>query len=237
MTDLQFESHRFIRGCISIGLLTLGFCFGPNRGDSYPVSRILSLNVGQSSPDKVAQLLKVKADILSQGYCKDTAKTFAVIFRIRINVTNQSDKKLIVERTTAQYGIVVAHDEKNLSEGKYEYSPSLYITTEPVSPETHEKFKSPGAEFAILAPGELFQTEAWIRAPLAGRQQGSDQIPDTIPPGDHVLQVRFSTWDFQTKPEEIRKQWQSFGHLVYESISTGPLAFNLPPDPRLDNCH
>jgi hypothetical protein len=159
-----------------------------------------------------------------------------MMFRLRLSIVNRFDKKLILEKTTGLYGIFVARDEKKLSERKYEYHPSLDINMEPYVTETPERFKSPGPEFVILAPGESFQTEAWIRAPSAGRQQTSDQTEGTIPTGNHVLQVTFSTWDFQTEPKEIRKRWEPFGYLFYDNISTEPLPFTLPSDPRLDTC-
>jgi hypothetical protein len=246
MEHFQFRSNCSFRGMVfvHIALLTLGFFVYPDSlscqdllgGRRYLVSRIGSSRMGQSSPDNVGLLLKITTEIVSQSYCKDSAKTFAVIFSLRVRILNRSDKKLILERTTGLYGIVVAHDEKSLSERKYEYSPSLSITMEPVATETPERFKSPGPEFAILEPGESLQTDALVRAPFAGRQPGSDQTSGTIAPGNHVLQVRFLTWDFQTEPKKIRRSWEPLGYLVYDEISTGPLPFSLPSDPKLEAC-
>jgi len=230
--------HEFVL----IGLLTLVICFGTSlqashdtiTTDSYPVHRVTKY-----SPHQAGQPVRMTAEILSQRYCRDTAlKTFTIIFKLRMSVINQSGTNLIVEKTPGLglYSIVVAHDAKSLSERKYEYEPYLDMKMESLGPETPERFKSPGPDFAILAPGESLHSEKEIWAPFAGRLQGLDQAAGFIPAGDHVLRVTFSTWDFQTEPKEIRKRWEPFGYLVYEDISTPPLPFTLPSDPKLENC-
>jgi hypothetical protein len=189
-------------------------------------------------PSDDPQPLKMTAEILSQRYCSDNNKTFDIVFRIRLRIVNQSNKKLIIEKEPLSlyfHDFGIARNAKDLSAGRYEYHPNVDGAIER-APETSEQFKSPGSNFAIFAPGEAFQLDKDFGAESVGRQQETDSIPWTLPPGNHVLQISAATWDFETKPEQIRKQWESFGYLVYESISTGSLPFNLPADPKIEKC-
>ena len=175
------------------------------------------------------QPLKLTAAILSQRYCSDNNKTFDVVFRIRLRIVNQSNKKLIIEKDPLSlyfHDFAIARDARDLSARRYEYHPNVDGAIER-APETLERFKSPGPDFVIWAPGDSFQVEKEFGAEGVGRQHESDSIPWTLPSGNHVLQISAATWDFETKPDQIRKQWESFGYLVYETITTGPVPFNL----------
>jgi hypothetical protein len=49
-----------------------------------------------------------------------------------------------------------------------------------------------------------------------------------------------SLWPWWHKPDpiEIHKKWESIGELIYKTITTGPIPFHLPPDPKLEkNCN
>jgi len=209
------------------------------RGNQHPSMGMLFLNTTGANFEKYLEPLNMTAEVLGQRYCRSDVTTFTVVLKLRMHFVNQSGEKVIVEKTPGYgtYSVVIARDAKSLAEGKYEYNPSMEMIVEHTGPETPEKFKSPGPEFAILAPGESIHSEREIWAEELGRQHNSAETSGNVSPGNHVLRVTVSTWDFRTKPEEIRKRWQSFGYLVYESISTGPLPFSLPSDPKVDNCN
>jgi hypothetical protein len=176
------------------------------------------------------------AEILTQRYCRDSDKTFAAIFRVKIHVQNQSNQKLIVENTrrTGGYSVAIASDTEKLSKGKFLFNPDneWQITHDPPEPGVE-----PDGDFAILGPGKSFQGERELWASSAGRLHDADDVPNTLRSGNYVLQVSLSTWDYLTKPQRVQKRWKPFGHLVYDDIVSGPLSFYLPPDPKLGKCN
>lgn len=189
-------------------------------------------------PNDAAEPLKVTAEIISQRYCPCTETTFNVIFKLRIHFVNQTDRKLIVDKNLGwgPYHVEIASDEKSYVARKLEYNPNEDWTVEHLKPETAEQFKSPLPDFAILAPGESTKYESDFWASMIGPLPGAARRPEAIPPGNHVLAVWVSAWNHDLKPEEIHKQWESFGDLIYESVRVGPLPFNLPSDPKIEKC-
>ena len=194
--------------------------------------------------DEKVNPLKMTTEILGQRYCSDPGlKEFSIIFKVRVRLISQSSKRLIVENPTSgsciSCGVVIARDAASLSTGKLEYDPYVNwsVTFNPAAPP--EDFTTPGKAFAILPPGESLQIEDEIHADDAGRSQNTSEKPAEVPPGNHVLQITVPTWSYartRIKPEEMRKRWEPFGYLVYESIKSEPLPFVLPPDPKIDPC-
>lgn len=205
-------------------------------------SGIFSVGARQKSDDEKVSPLKMTAEILGQRYCSDPGiKEFSIIFKLRVRLINQSSKRLIVEKQPSGFSIfshvVIARDAASLSTGKLEYDPNVdtFTTFNPAAPP--EDLTTPGKAFAILSAGESVEIEGEIRADYAGRRQDASEKPDTVPPGNHVLRITVPTWDERrVKPEEIRKRWEPFGYLVYEYITSEPLPFVLPPDPKIDPC-
>jgi hypothetical protein len=180
--------------------------------------------------------LKLTAEIISQRYCRATDKTFTVIFRTKMRVLNQSNQKLIVENTlrNGAYGIAIAQDAKRLSEGKFLYNPVVEWQIQHDPPEPGYE---PGGDFAILAPGKSFQDQRELWATGVGRLHDAEDAPDAIRSGNYILQISFSTWDYDAKPEATQKRWKPFGHLVFDRIVFEPLPFNLPTDPKIGKCN
>jgi hypothetical protein len=189
-----------------------------------------------AGPTTDPQPLKLTAEILSQRYCRDTDKTFTIIFRAKMRVTNQSSQKLIVENTLRQggYGIAIALDPKNLSDGKFLYNPVVEWQIEHDPPEPGFE---PSGDFAILASGKSFQAEREFWASGVGRIRDTEDVRDTtLRSGNYVLQITFSTWDYDPKPQVTQKRWKPFGHLVFDNIVSEPLPFYLPSCPKLTKC-
>jgi hypothetical protein len=184
------------------------------------------------------QPLKITAEIMSQTYCPDDDNVYDAIFKLRMRFTNQTKTKLIVDKIIGHgvYGIVIASDAKNLSAGKNEYELNMEGATGHVPSETPGQFSSPAPYFSILAPGESVETMNDFWLVRLGSQHGSVGTRQSLQPGNHVLEVTLSTWSYQANPEEISKRWKSSGDLVYKTVKTGPLAFQLPSDPQLDHC-
>jgi hypothetical protein len=184
------------------------------------------------------QPLKTTAEIIDQRYCRNSERTYFAILKLRMQFFNSTDRNLILEKTLGQRisAIAVASDTKNLSENRYEHSPNGDWFVERFPPEKPEQFKSPGPDFLVLPPGESIKVEREIRALPVAAGDKPEEFLDSLRPGNHVLRLSISTWDFKTNPQEIRQRWEPIGYLIYDSISTGPLPFSIPSDPRLLEC-
>jgi hypothetical protein len=203
-----------------------------------PVSRLLSPEPIRERSATDAAPLKIKAEITREKYCADSDGTYNIIFSLHMRFLNQTNVRLIVEKALGHglYHITVTGDAKNLAAGDHEYDSNEDWIFGQVPPETPEQFKSPGPNFAILNPGESLDAESDFWAMHAGSQRDSAENRSPLKPGSHFLQVTLATWNHHTEPEEVRKRWEPFGDLIYKPIKTEPLAFNLPRDPKVENC-
>jgi len=182
-----------------------------------------------AKPTGDPQPLKASVQVIHQEFCQQP-QGYTFHQSLRVHVVNQTSEKLIVERSTV-YEPYVARDMESLSKGLYQYHAGFEWTVEHSQ---DPQSKAPGPEFAILAPGDSYEIE--LEFGVSGGRPDISPAQGWLPPGDHVLQLMISTWDFDAKPEEFRIPWKSFGRLVYKPISTDPISFNLPPDPKLDKC-
>jgi len=178
------------------------------------------------------QPLKASTQVISQKLCRENDETYSLIQKQRVTFLNQSKKNLIVDKSIGRafYGMVVARDVQSLSDGKYEWHPNLDWAIDLWPGELTAE--SPVPPFAILVPAESFQVETdfWVDVRM------NDSKGSGISSGNHVSQLQIGSWYYTTKPEAVQKRWEAYGELIYNVIKTEPLAFNLPPNPKLDNC-
>jgi hypothetical protein len=183
-----------------------------------------------ASPAEITQPLRGTIQIVHEKYCKE-GSGYAFILKVRVRLTNTTNKKLIVATGLFYYGFAVARDLEPLSKGIYEYHPHINRTIEYSSePDTNE----PGSSFAILRPGESTQTDVdfWGNVSLDDHHAP----PGSLSPGNHVLQFWISLWIYRTNPDIYRKNWERFGTLVDSTIATDPFPTLFPPNPKLSSC-
>jgi hypothetical protein len=192
----------------------------------------LLLPISTVSTDEPQPLKATIIQIVAQKFCEEKTG-YTIIQNLRVHVVNETKEKLIIERVTSGYGVYVARDVEKLSKGVYEYHTSMNWVVDVPVPDKPVTM-SPGANFAILAPGESYDGFADFWAPV--RRPDLPPMVGTLQPGSHVLQVQVVTWDYQSNPEEFRKSWERFGKLIYKPVKTEPFALNLPTDPKFDNC-
>ena len=183
------------------------------------------------------QSLKVNLKVITQKYCRrGGADVGAIWLNLRLQVINRTDRKLIVLKNIgrAWYRTIVAADEKALAEGTYESDPEIMFTML----ESEVRGPSgvvPGEDFVILEPGKSFEAESFIDVTVAvGAPSRLNR--DLIRKGNHVLQLKLSTWPFVVRPEPFRDEWKEYGRLVYESVKCEPLPLPVPQDSEFQNC-
>jgi len=190
----------------------------------------LLLPIWAVSNDEPHPLKGTIVQIVSQKSCEEkTGYTF--IQNLRVHIVNQTQEKLIVERSTFSYQVYVARDLDALSKRIYEYKPNI---DRAIDGRPEPANSGPDTDFAILAHDDFYDgfVDFWVsvrRADLP-RQRG------TLQPGSHVLQLEIATWDYQSNPEGFQKSWAPFGRLIYKPVKTEPIPLYLPSDPKLDNC-
>jgi hypothetical protein len=192
----------------------------------------LLLPIWTASTDEPQPLRATIIKIESQKFCEEKTG-YTLIQNLHVRVVNQSNEKLIVERTSSGYRASVARDVEKLSKGLYEYHPISEVTVDVPVPDKPATM-APGTNFAILGPGDSFDgfSDFWVsvrRADLS--PQGG-----ALQPGSHVLQLEVLTWDYQDNPEQFRKSWERFGKLIYKPVKTDPTLLYLPAGPKVENC-
>jgi hypothetical protein len=187
------------------------------------VALVQPMRAGQESNEKP---LEVKLTALGQEDCRGGQSNLAdsaVHLKLRLEIINLTNRKLIVSRGAGViwYGIIVAKDEQTLAAGIYEYKPIIDWMSNIIDP----YFEAPSAEFTILSPGKSFSVESTV------------YIVESLPPGDHVLQLSLGTWFHLQRPQRFKENWKKYGELVYEPVKSEPLRFCVPPETEFAKCN
>jgi len=192
-----------------------------------------------SGPAADVPPLKMTAVILSQKYCRNDEKTYTAIIHVRMSFLNQTNRKLIVEKSAGlgEYSIFVARDAKSLSDRNYEYSLNVDRTFEWLSSKEPEDPNTLGKRFAILAPGESRQIESEFWMYQVGRQRDGDELPHTLRSGVHTMKIYVESGTYYPGSEELRKRWEPFGDLIFANVMSEPFDFSLPADPKIEKCN
>jgi len=182
------------------------------------------------------QSLKVNLKVITRKYCRGEADVGVIWLNLRLQVINRTDRKLIVQKNIgrAWHRTIVAVDEEGLAEGTYEYDPEIMFSLT----ESEARGPSgavPGEDFVILEPGKSFEAESFVDVTVATGAP-SRLNRDLIRKGNHVLQLKLSTWPYVVRPEPFRDEWKEYGRLVYESVKCEPLPLPVPQDSEFQNC-
>jgi hypothetical protein len=173
--------------------------------------------------------LRVTLTAVSQQNCagQNTSEASVVHLKLRLEITNLSDRKLIVTRAigASWYGIIFAKDEQAVAAGAYETQLNIDWALSKSELQT-PPIKAPPVEFTILSPGNSFQVKSDVYIPVNG----------LLRPGDHVLQLDLGTWPHVIPAEQFRESWKKYGELVYDPVKSEPLPFHLPPEADFTKC-
>ena len=173
--------------------------------------------------------LRVKLSVLGQENCSGDNSSVPVIrLRLRLGITNLSDRKLIVARSigAARYGYILAKNEQALAAGTYEASRYGYwVVTE--SDRRSPPTEAPSAEFAILEPWKSFDVHSHVNIPT---------YPQDSLLGNHVIQLNLGTWPKVAPPETFKESWKKYGDLVYEPVKSESVPFHVPPEKEFTKC-
>ncbi len=196
------------------------------------------LTAAVSIPTKEDQPLKAMPELVATRYCYGDAEVFSVWLKLRVKYVNGTDKTLILDREIgkAWYGEKVARSLEDLAAGKYEYNPNndWFFSDKDKLPQ-RPSTDSPGPDFAILAPGDTF--ESGINTGVIAQYENPKNFVGSIRPGVHIFQVELSAWNHPGEASVFAKSWRNFGELVTGVIKTEPLEIRIPSNPKVEeNC-
>jgi hypothetical protein len=150
---------------------------------------------------------------------------------------NQTAEPVILDKEigTAWYGVIVARNTEDLSNGNFEYHPIIDFFV----PDNYQPSKpspdSPGSDFVVLQPRQTF--ESTIDIGVTAQYEKPTNVAGSIRPGVHVLQLEISPWDHPGTVSDFAKSWRGIGQLVSTVIKTQPLTIRIPRHPKVEvNC-
>jgi hypothetical protein len=193
------------------------------------------LTASAKIPSKDDQPLRAIPELVGTRYCYGDAEVYSVWLKLRVRYVNRTDKTLILDKEIgkALYSEKVAANLEDLAAGKYEYNPSkFWLFTDKHKLPDKPSTDSPGPDFAILAPGDTFQSE--INTGVIAQYENPKSFGGSIRPGVHVYQMELSAWNHPDEASVFAESWQKFGELVTGVIKTEPLEIRIPSDPKVE---
>jgi hypothetical protein len=193
------------------------------------------LTASVSLPTKDDQPLRVIPELIGKRYCYGDAEVFSIWLKLQVKYVNRTDKTLILDKEIgkAWYGVKVARNLEDLESGTYEYNPNIdWLFSDKDKLPDWPSPDSPGPDFAILTPGQTFESEidTWVVA----QYENPKKFPGSIRPGVHVLQMELSAWNHPGEVSAFEKSWRKFGNLVTGVIKTEPLEIRVPSNPKVE---
>jgi hypothetical protein len=172
--------------------------------------------------------LGVKLTEVGQENCRGPSPSEGPVVRLKLQleVINLTDTKLIVSKAigAAFYGIILADDERSISDGAHEEIHTEWIIKE--SPLPSPPFEVPPAEFAFLDPGESFIVKRTVYLPTHPLLRAAEK----------VLQLNLATWFHTPAPQAFRDGWKNYGELVYVSTKSDFVSFHIPLEADFTEC-
>ena len=207
------------------------------------IGGLISGVIGASAQDTTSSpSVKVSGTVAKVKYCerKNEPNDFMIV-TVNLKFTNAGVRKIILDKNVGNspYDLRIAADEKSLAENRTQFMTNFEWTSNfiPGPVWIGGVPPSPGANFAVLVQNDSIELEREYRIPLH-RDDNDSHNSDGISPGLHVLQLTLSTWPNipQPKAEDYALRWAKWGDLVYKDLTTEPIPFSVPENPKLESC-
>ena len=174
-------------------------------------------------------------EMMSQRYCRGSAKLDVVQMRLRLRYANTGRQKLILYKGHNLFyqTKIRRRADSNAASKPYEVVVlhARYFDEQPENIET----SGPNKYFAVLGPGAVYETEivASVNVVGEGMERGNNAIKD----GEHTLQLVVSSW-YKSKDlaERLRQRWQRHGLLLVDPVASVPLKFTVERPQTVVSC-
>ena len=184
---------------------------------------------GQPAPSP-APILKLTASVSEAKYCDTDAEIYTEELSLSTQYENTSDEPLpLVIGSEAVSRVVAAATQSDLTIGKLELEMNLesYPAGTDASAILGEDLRR--EKKVVIAPGRSIRSIIQVSIPI--RRVLSRNIPGTVAPGKHVLEVQLAIKS--PKPPHSRVERTEFRWLTANSQ---PIRFDAPTDPHVRNC-
>ena len=198
--------------------------------------------VGSAQADRVppeVRPLIAKPNVMAQGFCyadPSDSEIFFLWIKLRIDYKNTTNKTVIIDKKigTFWYWETVAQNVNDLVATKYEYEPQIDWTIDAKQVFGVPNPKSPGSDFLILRPGQMFESNIDLDVSVPLQREGLKSHPGILLPGPHVLQVDLSAWVHPGEASKFAKSWRKIGELATGIIKSDPLEIPVPSHPAIE---
>jgi len=197
------------------------------RSDLPGFSKIATDNSGNPQ-------LQLVTEVTKESYCEGPdPELFTLRLLLRLSFTNVGGQKLILERGSKSVPVIrISKAAEDAIAGRFETTINNYIITSNSKGPNVPK-RPPLGGFAVLAPGQSYETSAEISIPVPR----ANPVPAIINTGSHYLQIGVWTWDESQNEAEVRRTaWQDQGFLWSESVFSKPMPFTVRSQVKPANC-
>jgi hypothetical protein len=203
---------------------------------AFGLSAALALSEPLSGQDEgnTRQRLTATPALIGQKYCAGDNEIFSVVLDLRVKFVNHGDTPLILDRRIgkAWYQFAVAKDRESLSARNFESHPNLDWIGAELSPSTGSAEKLLRSDFIVVAPAGSSETE--IKIDIFVWYQNATNRNGFVSAGRHVIEVYLPAWNHAGSPSKLRDAWRKYGEPVDGLITTEPIEFEVPNNPKVD---
>lgn len=167
--------------------------------------------------------LQLSTSIIGQQYCKGDDELDVLQIQLRLRYTNLSQQPLILYKgSTLIYRQMISRNVEAALAADYELASSNLVYEEGAAKIGGAQ---PGKLFVILQPSGSFETTTLVAIPAT---HGAVKISGAVVTGEHVLQVRVSTWpESESLAGKLRARWRKRGYLWTDAVVSSPMTFTV----------
>ena len=171
---------------------------------------------GERAQQAEDNMVRARAHIISQTYCRGDADAFSVLFEVAIEVTNLSNSPVHLLWPLVPWVGKVASNLADAEAGKF-----LYEQTASHYPQAKTQFKR-----LTLEPGDKLRKAT--KYYLIVRRNPAFSLPKSVSPGTYALVLVL-------RPEE-EPPAQMHGPNTLKTLTTEPFLVKIPSEPKLARC-
>jgi hypothetical protein len=173
-------------------------------------------SIGSNAQAHDAQMVRVKARIIEESYCRADNDLFTVSVKLALEVSNLSKEPLDIKKTMIPWVAKVASSLTDAQSGHFifELTQSHY----PQSNKTSESIRIAPGKSITLSTGYDF----------VARYNPAFSYPKSLAPGEYGIVLVL-------KPE-FESPGQSENSHVIETLDTEPFLLEVKANPKVENC-
>ncbi len=152
---------------------------------------------------------------------------------LKLTYTNIGHQPILLDKKSSViYKSIVSRSLKKAVAQKYEYGlSSSFLDVRRAG--THTETDPSEDAFVTLKPGESYGLETDYGVLLS---DGTRDSKDYLHSGNHLLQLRVTTWYYLDLPETYRERWRDKGYLWSQNMTSLPMPFTVEKQRNVRPC-